>query len=159
MCDQSPASASWGGVRLQAGVLGAGRRLSGYNYLVSSANYTSSITTALYHAPTTYTFLHIPPHLPPVQLPGVQKNARERVRDRIKSGDHTPHSTPPLYDKSKQRTIRLILAKFCSQDYIFSVSSQLKMSSVTKNCLEHTKMQINFPSYHKLKIFLVPLFF
>ena len=68
-------SHSSGRVRLQAGVGGGTGRLSGYNYLVSSANYTPSITTALYHGPTTYTFLHIP-LIWPVRLPGVWTKMR-----------------------------------------------------------------------------------
>ena len=57
-----PAHSS-GRVRLQAGVGGGTGRLSGYNYLVSSANYTPSITTALYHGH----YLHILTH--PTRLP------------------------------------------------------------------------------------------
>ena len=75
-CVSSPGAQVESGCRL---VLGAGpERLSGYNYLVSSANYTPSITTALYHGPLlTHSYTsHHPTHPPSAAPRGLDKNAR-----------------------------------------------------------------------------------
>ena len=95
----SPSHSS-GRVRLQAGVGGGTGRLSGYNYLVSSANYTPSITTALYHGPLlTHSYTsHHPTHPPSAAPRGLDKNACLPPEPEMVTRDHTHSHTPPPHD-------------------------------------------------------------